>query len=140
MLRYEADTIINATAEIVWAIITDVEKYPEWDTYCTAIHGNVALGNELNVYTTLSSRTFPVNVTVLEENKHMVWASAMPLGLFSGERHFILLKESETTCYFQIYEEFTGLLLPLFRRSIPDMQPVFAEFVQALQARAENYV
>jgi len=132
MQSYEATITIDAPTAKIWSILTDTANYPEWDPYAIRIEGSAALGESLKAYTTLSpDRAFPVKVTSFEANKKMVWTGGMPLGLFKGERSFTL-KDMGTSVDFSVKEIFTGPLLPLFARSLPDMTEPFQAFVKGL--------
>ena len=138
MLHYRAETIINAPAAAVWEVqvLTDAAHYPDWDPYAERIEGDIAVGNKLRAFSTLSlGQLFPVKVTVLDGSK-MVWQSKLPLGSFSGTRTFTVT-EADGHCHFWIEETFDGWLLPLFKRRIPDMSEPFAAFAAGLKARAE---
>jgi hypothetical protein len=105
-----------------WAILTNAAGYPEWDPGVVRIEGWIAPGEKITAYTKLSlGRAFPVTVTVFEPGRKMVWDSGMPLGLFKGERTFTLSPQGQGTTEFRLREEFSGLLLGLIGRSIPDM-------------------
>jgi hypothetical protein len=136
LLHYQAETTINAPAAVVWAILTDATHYPDWDPYCERIEGDIALGNQLRAFSTLSpGQAFPVTVTVLDAQR-MVWQSKLPLGLFSGTRTFTVT-DKNGHCDFRVEETFAGLLLPLIKRRIPDMNEPFVAFAAGLKARAE---
>jgi hypothetical protein len=66
----------------------------------------------------------------------MAWRSSMPFGLFRGERVFEL-RERGDGVEFVMREDYTGAMAPLITKSIPDLQPAFAEFAACLKARAE---
>ena len=61
----------------------------------------------------------------------------MRLGLFRGVRTFTLTPEGGST-RFVMREEYTGPMLPLVWRSMPDLQPSFEQFARGLKARAEQ--
>jgi len=108
------------------------------DPYCERIEGTVALGGTVKAYTTLApGRAFPVKVAEFEAPTRMVWRGGMPLGLFKGERTYALSPEGEGTV-FHMQEEFSGLMLPLFNRSLPDMTEPFAKFAEGLKGRVER--
>ena len=67
----------------------------------------------------------------------MTWTGGMPLGLFKGVRTFSLTPESGGT-RFKMREEYSGPLLPLIWRSMPDLQPSFDQFAAGLKAHAES--
>ena len=62
----------------------------------------------------------------------------MPLGLFKGERTYQLRQVASGGVEFAMREDYTGLLAPLFTKSIPDLQPAFDEFAACLKSRAER--
>jgi hypothetical protein len=67
----------------------------------------------------------------------MVWSGGMPLGLFRGVRTYSLTPGADGTTRFHVREEYTGPMLPLIWRSMPDLQPSFDEFAAGLKRRAE---
>jgi hypothetical protein len=139
MKMFSASIEIAASAEKVWQILTDGSKFPEWDPGMIRLEGKIALGEKITAYTKISpDRAFPVTVSVFVPLQKMVWSSGMPLGLFKGERTFTLEKLSNGRVKFQCQEVFTGLLLPLIGRTIPDLQPSFDAFAVGLKARAEQ--
>lgn len=137
MLAFESKIVINASAEKIWSILTDVQKFPDWEPNVTKVEGETGLGQQITVHTRFSERAFPVTVSEFVPNERMVWSSGMPLGLFKGARTFTLTPVSGGI-EVKTREEFTGLLLPLFRGQIGDLQPTFDAFAQALKQKAES--
>lgn len=137
MLAFEAEVTINSTPEAVWNVLTDVQQFPEWEPNVTKVEGEAALGNKITVHTKFSDRAFPVTVSEFIPNSRMVWSSGMPLGLFKGARTFTLTPV-ESGVKVKTREEFGGLLLPLFKGQIGDLQPTFDAFAQALKSRVES--
>src|SRR4051812_43352252 len=134
MKVFSATTEINASPETVWRILTDTAKYPEWDPGMVRLEGKIAPGEKITAHTKASSRAFPITVSEFEPNRKMVWSSGMPLGLFKGARTFSLTPQGNDKVTFKVEEVFTGVLLPLIGRSIPDLNPVFADFAKGLKA------
>ncbi len=137
MKQFSAKTNIKASKEIIWAILTDAPNYPQWDPWVVRIEGTIAAGQSITAYTKLSPRAFPVKVAVFEPEKKMTWVGGLPLGLFKGVRTFTLEPCSDGSIDFTVGEEFTGPLLPLFGKSLPDMTTPFADFAAGLKTRAE---
>jgi len=139
MKESSATTTIHASPETIWAILTDAPRYPEWDQGAERIEGRIALGEKITAFTKLSpGRVFPVKVTEFVPGQRMVWSGGMPLGLFKGERTFTLVPQSDGKVQCTVREVFSGPLLPLFGRSLPDMDAVFKQFVADLKNRAES--
>lgn len=67
----------------------------------------------------------------------MVWTGGMPLGLFTGERTYQLTALGERT-HFEMTEAFSGPMLELIAKSIPDMTDAFHSFAAGLEATAEQ--
>ncbi|MEP7026518.1 MAG: hypothetical protein ABJB47_22495, partial [Actinomycetota bacterium] len=65
------------------------------------------------------------------------FTGGMPLGLFRGERTYALSPDGRGGTSFQMREQYTGLMLPLIWRSMPDLQPSFDQFARGLKQRAE---
>ncbi len=68
----------------------------------------------------------------------MTWSGGMPLGLFKGVRTFTLAPGTDGATRFSVREEYTGPLLPLIWRSMPDLGPSFRQFAVGLKERAER--
>jgi hypothetical protein len=139
MKMFSATTEIKASPEKVWSILTDAAKYTDWDMGMLSLKGKIAPGEKLTIYAKIApNRAFNVTVSEFTPNRKMVWGSGMPLGLFKGERSFILEPLNTNQVKFTLQEVFSGLMLPMIGKSIPDLNPTFAAFAKALKARAEQ--
>jgi hypothetical protein len=137
MKSYDAEATIAAPPETVWAILTDAPAYTEWDNGVKRLEGTIAPGGELKITSEADpKRANPVRVTAFEPARTMTWTGGMPLGLFKGVRTFTLTPAGDGT-RFAMREEFTGPMLPLIWRSMPNLGPAFARFARGLKARAE---
>jgi hypothetical protein len=138
MKSYDAAATINAPAEKIWAILTDAPAYPQWDSGVQKVEGTIAPGEKIKVVSEANpGRAFPVKVTQFEPARSMTWSGGMPLGLFKGVRTFTLSPEGAAT-RFTMREEYTGPLLGMIWRSMPDLGPSFEQFARGLKARAES--
>jgi hypothetical protein len=101
------------------------------------VEGTIAPQEKIKVVSEANpKRAFPVKVTEFVPGERMVWSGGMPLGLFKGVRTFTLTREGAAT-RFAMREEYTGPMLPLIWRSMPDLQPSFEQFARGLKDRAE---
>jgi hypothetical protein len=139
MKSYEASSAIAADADAVWAIIVDAAGYPSWDSGVERVEGTIAPGETIRVFSKVNpGRAFPVKVTDFQPPRTMTWSGGMPLGVFRGVRTFSLAPEDGGGTRFTMREEYTGPLLPLIWRSMPDLGPSFRQFADGLKARAEG--
>ena len=124
-------------------MLTNTGGWTSWNTTVDRIDGEIELGNKLTVHAILGEgetpgRAFPVRVAELVPPRRMVWVGGLPLGLFRGERRFTIEDRGQGQVEFGMHEVFSGLLAPLITRSMPDLQPSFDEFCQALKRRMED--
>jgi len=137
MKHYEAEATIAAPPETVWGILTDAPAYSAWDSGVQKVDGTIAPGEKIKVVSEANpGRAFPVKVTQFEPGRSMVWSGGMPLGLFKGVRTFTLTPDGPAT-RFVMREEYTGPLLPMIWKSMPDLGPSFEQFARGLKAKAE---
>ena len=139
MRSYEATTTISAPPETIWELLTNARGYPDWDPGMDRVEGEIALGQKVKFFTKLSpNQAFPAQVTAFEPGKKMVLTGGMPLGLFKSERTHKLAANADGTTTFQTQEVFTGLLLPVFGKNIPDLTANFEQFAAGLKNKAER--
>ncbi|MDP9293573.1 MAG: SRPBCC domain-containing protein [Actinomycetota bacterium] len=140
MKAYDANATIEAAPEAVWAVITDAAAYSQWDSGVVRVEGRIAPGEKIKVVSEANpKRAFPVKVTEFTPAQKMTWTGGMPLGLFKGVRTFTLSPQGGGT-RFTMREEYTGPLLPLIWRSMPDLGPSFEQFANGLKQRVEGDV
>jgi hypothetical protein len=138
MKAYDASATIEASPEAVWAILTDGSGYTAWDSGVERVGGRIEPGEKITVVSSANpGRAFPVRVTEFRPGRRMVWSGGMPLGLFRGVRTFSLAEQSDGATRFTMREEYSGPLLPLVWRSMPDLGPSFQRFATGLKQRAE---
>lgn len=70
----------------------------------------------------------------------MVWTGGMPIGLFRGPRFYELAMQSPAETAFPMREGYTGPLVGMIGRSIPDVHPAFVQFARCLEARGRAVV
>lgn len=137
MRQYRAAITIHASPEAIWKVLTDAGGYPRWDQTMDHIEGRLALGETVKFFTKLSAQAFPVKVTAFEPGEKLVLSGGLPLGLFKSERTHTLTPAGSGDTNFTTEETFSGLLLGLFGRSIPDLTENFQGFAAALKRQAE---
>ena len=139
MRYYEATSTMAASAEAVWAVLTDGASWPSWDSGVDAVEGKIAPGETIKIRSQAApGRAFPVKVTQFDPPAHLRFSGGMPLGLFRGVRTYEVSQEAGGQAVFRMREEYTGPLLPLIWRSMPDLGPSFQRFASGLKQRVES--
>jgi hypothetical protein len=137
VLTYESAADIEAAPRQVWDVLVDVARWSEWDSGVLAVEGAVAPGARLSLRIAATpGRAFTLRVVELTAPTAMTWRGGMPLGLFTGTRTYRLAPRAGGT-HFVMREVYTGPMLPLVARSMPDLQPSFDEFAAGLKHRVE---
>lgn len=139
MKAYEASSTITATPDTIWAILTDGAGYSRWDSGVDRVEGQIAPGETIKVYVKVNpGRAFPVKVIEFKPGQRMVWSGGMPIGLFKGVRTYTLSPQGNGTTNFNMREEYSGPMLSMIWRSIPNLAPSFTQFANGLKQRAET--
>lgn len=118
----KTEILINASAEKVWAILTDFDKYPNWNPFIKSITGQVAVGNKITARLEppeSKGMTFKPKVLAFEANQELRWLGHLLFpGLFDGEHKFEIINKGNGTTLFKQSEKFNGILVPLFNKML----------------------
>lgn len=133
---------IDASKEQVWSVLVDFDRYAEWNPFIVEVLGTADPGADLRV--TLSppgGRAVTVKPTVTEvaPARTLEWLGRLgPRGVFDG-RHRFELHDSPNGSRLIQREVFTGVLVPLFARTL-DERTVrgFVAMNVALKRRVEQ--
>lgn len=138
MRFFEATTTIDAPAAAVWEVLIDGHSWPSWDSGVDEVQGQIAPGNTITIRSAAApGQKFPVKVTTFDAPHRMTFTGGMPLGLFRGVRTYELTEQSEGGTDFRMREEYTGPLVSMIWRSMPDLSSSFTQFAQGLKRRVE---
>jgi hypothetical protein len=128
---------IAAPPARIWALLTDAARVPSWNSTVTSLKGDIALGAKLELRVPLDpKRVFTPRVTKLEKDREMEWSDGMA-PMFKGVRRFVLTARGDVT-EFEMTEVFSGVMLPLIKRSLPDFGPAFEAYAADLKRAAEG--
>jgi hypothetical protein len=137
MRSYEVRRHIAAEPALVWATLTDADRLVAAGTGILRIDGRIEPGSTFTVWSqAVPDRGFKTRVSQMTAPHRMVWEGGLPAGLFRGVRTFTLTAADGGT-EFVMREEFTGPMLPLIWRSMPDLQPSFDAFADGLARETE---
>ena len=129
---------IHATPDRIWALLTDAPGFPRWNSTVTSIEGEIAEGRTLKLKVpTGGERVFKPKVSNVEPGRSMIWSDGMA-PMFKGVRTFTLTLNGDGSTEFSMKEEFSGLMLPMIKGSLPDFGPVFETYVEDLKRAAEG--
>jgi hypothetical protein len=132
---------IGAPPATVWAILTDLASYPDWNPFIKSSAGTLAVGQRLvNRLEPPGGRPvrFKPTVTVVEPEHAFEWLGRLVLpGLFDGRHRFEIEPVGDGTRLLH-GERFSGILVPLLRKSLDvHTRAGFEAMNTAVKARAE---
>ncbi len=110
------EIVIEASAEEVWNVLTDLDAYSKWNPLLYRAEGKVAVGKTVKIpaKTASSDRDFSCLVTKVEPNKEFSWKFHVILPfLFRGEHIFRIEPIADHSVRFIDREIFNGLLFPM---------------------------
>jgi hypothetical protein len=136
---------VSATIEIaappmaVWAVLTDLARYPEWNPLFPEASGEAAVGKRIKLRSVhpANGRMMTVKPRILaaEPGVELRWAASLP-GIISGEHSFVLSPANGGTRLVQS-ESLRGLLVPFSGKTITRSEASFQALNEALKKRAE---
>jgi hypothetical protein len=130
-------TTIRASPDRIWALLTDAAGFPRWNSTVTSIEGEIAEGQTLKLKVpSAPGRVFKPKVSIVEPGRSMIWSDGMA-PMFKGIRTFTLMPSGDGATEFSMREEFSGLMLPMIKGSLPDFAPVFEAYAEDLRRAAE---
>jgi hypothetical protein len=129
---------IKASKEAVWEVFTDFESYPDWNPFIKSLKGEVAVGNTIAIQ--LPGMNFKPKVLTYTKNTELKWLGHLWFkGLFDGEHLFLLTDNGDGTTTLDQSEQFCGLLVGVFPKSLyTDTQTGFETMNEALKKRVEG--
>jgi hypothetical protein len=136
-LAWQVAVEIDAPPEKVMAVLTRGD-FPKWNSTVTKFEGEVALGKTVKLVSVLApTRTFKLKVSELTADS-MVWEDGMPFGLFRGVRSFRASRTPKGTTVFAMSEIFSGAMLGMISKSLPDQRATFETYARDLKTEAER--
>ncbi|MEI9947920.1 MAG: hypothetical protein WDO74_02810 [Pseudomonadota bacterium] len=100
------------------------------------MEGEIALGNNLKLRVPASDRTFTPKVIELDAPHRMVWSDRLRPDV--PRRPQLHPERNPDRTRFEMREVFSGLMLPLIRKSLPDFGPPFEQYASDLKRAAER--
>lgn len=145
-MRHELHTEIeiDASPAVVWAVLTDLDRYSQWNPFIVSASGRVEVGERLtNRLQPPGGRAMTIKptVTAVEAGSVFEWLGRLGVsGLFDGRHRFELHPTAAGTRLVH-NEFFSGILVRPFRKSLDgETKAGFEAMNTALKARAEANV
>jgi hypothetical protein len=140
MKELKTEIEINGTIDQVWDVLTDFSSFPEWNPFIKKIEGELKISAQLKVLIEPpggKAMTFKAIVKILKPKSEFWWLGSLLIpGIFDGEHIFQLEQINDNKTKFIHRENFSGLLVPLFWKSLNrNTRQGFEEMNKALKEK-----
>ena len=139
MKTMSATIQIAAPPMDVWAVLTDLSSYRDWNPLFREASGQVAAGNRIRLRSVHPANgrlmTVKPKITLAAPGAELRWTASLP-GIMSGEHSFVLAEADGGTRLTQS-ETFRGLLTAFSGKTLARAEASFRELNEALKKRAE---
>jgi len=136
-LMCRVEVSIQASPCRIWMLLTDAKDFPRWNSTVTGIDGEIRDGQRIRIHVPGTNRTFTPLVSNVLADAQMTWAAGFA-PLFKGVRTFELTPQKDGATTFVMQERFSGLMLPIAGRAMPDLGPVFEQWASDLKNESER--
>ena len=143
MIDVSAERVIEASAEAVWSVLTDLGHFHDWNPFIRGARGSLELGETVRVRVRPSLGIplfFHATVISRENNRTLRWRGhVLAPWLASGDHSFTIEPIGNGRVRFVQHERFSGLLPRLARRLLAtESQRGFDAMNAALDARVHQ--
>ena len=104
---------IDAPKEKVYAVLADLDSYPEWNPYHRKVEGKFEEGADLKIYVLRPDGKevkVPPHMMRIVENEEITWGGGIR-GIFYGVHSFILESDAENKTLLKHNEDFSGFAI-----------------------------
>ncbi|TCK92570.1 hypothetical protein EDC19_1719 [Natranaerovirga hydrolytica] len=142
MKELRTEIHIQAPVEKVWKVLTDVEKYPQWNPFIKSLQGDLVEGEIIQVELQPADKkpmTMRPQIILVQKERELRWKGRMFLpGIFDGEHIFELTVLENQTTQFIHREKFSGIMVPFLKKMLDNnTRRGFEMMNQQLKERCE---
>ncbi len=133
---------IDAAPDQVWAVLADLDHYPQWNPFITEASGELRAGGRLRLRMSPAQgkgMTFKPRVLVADPGRELRWIGRLVMpGIFDGEHRFVLTALPDGRTQLEHGERFSGVLVAFVGTMIENTDADFVRLNKALKQHAEQ--
>ncbi|MCB2108300.1 MAG: SRPBCC family protein [Rhodobacteraceae bacterium] len=140
-------TEIQAPVSVVWDVLRDFDRYPEWNPYHVKVSvledrdaGTLRLRDKIHVFIQKPdghALDLKARIRVLDDGERLYWGGGVK-GVFHGEHRFVLTALGPDRTRLDHDEDFSGFALPFVPLGPEAIERGYVLMNEALKARAEK--
>lgn len=131
------EVIIPSAPEKVWQVLTDIERYQEWNPAINLVKGTLKVGNKVTYHfqeteskgANIASEVIEITPYTHLNHKGGIW------GVITFDQHYYL-EPHELGTKFVIHEDYTGIYVNFWDESHTQLQ--YQNMAEALKTRVLN--
>lgn len=132
--------MLAASPAAVWAVLTQTDRYPDWNPLVSKLKGTLEVGATIRVAIVPLGQTFKATIVSHQPNQELVWEGIQGAAwLLKGRHYYRLVPQPNQQTLLEHGEYFTGLLaycLPSFL--LKRMKQAFVDHNNALQQQLQH--
>ena len=131
------ELIVNAPPEEVWKVLTDTERYNEWNPVMELVEGEIKSGNKVVYRFTQDENTqseIPATVRQMEANKLLNQFGGMPFILTYDHTYMLEAQDDKTRV--TIHEDYRGIGVNFWNPT--PVEEAYGRLNHALKNRVEQ--
>ncbi|MBF6328196.1 SRPBCC domain-containing protein [Nocardia transvalensis] len=133
---------IGASADAVWKVLTDFERYGEWNPFCVGCKSTLEVGSPIDMKVRLGSGERAQREWILSHTPGVGFSYGMkpvPLGALRSLRSHTLTPLDADRCRYTSHFELDGWLRPLVTTTLGSaLRTGFTSMTAAVKERAEQ--
>lgn len=142
MFVVDRNVEIGAPAEVVWEVITDVARYPEWNSFVIECQSTFKPGEAINMKVMLGGKLQKANEVMLENvpgRRLSYRMKPFPAGALSSMRSHELESPAAARSRYLSHFELKGWMMPLVRGLMGrHLENAFTDMTNGIKQRAEQ--
>ena len=144
LMEIESEIEISAPVDKVWAVLTDIEK---WSDFNSAINASTGVASPGSVHSVTmrgeeagsDGPQYAPEIISFDEGKSYRWRAVMGAGIIFTNDKLFELTPTDTGTLLKHSEVFNGMMLPLMKGFMQEgVPPILEEMNQAFKAEAEK--
>ena len=132
-----SELTIKASPEKVWQVLTDTDKYPEWNPTMKLLDGKMEVGNTLKYQFTQYADNIseiPAQVKQIIPNKLLNQGGGVPFVITYDHRY--ILEQTTYGTKVTIHEDYKGIYVPFWNPQ--PVEDAYQRLNEALKKRVET--